>query len=130
MCNAVCHCSTRHPVFSTLLAFFLSVYCTFALCPTPVLTNSVHSISVPSTVLQYFLQNALLLLLMSCYFCDLFTILLLGLIIYLPYHKIAAILKYLCIVMLVYFVVPFLYKQDVSQILKATFIPTQNRNCN
>ena len=62
--------------FSSLLSFFLSVYCTFVLCPTPVLPNSVPSISVPSTVLQYFLQNALLLLLMSCYFCDLFTILL------------------------------------------------------
>ena len=53
-----------------------------------------------------------------------FTILLLGLIIYLPYQKIASILKYLCIVMVVYFIVPFLYKQDFSEILKATFIPT------
>lgn len=53
-----------------------------------------------------------------------FTVLLLGLIIYLPYLKIAAILKYLCIVMLVYFVVPFLYHQDFKEILKATFIPT------
>jgi Mn2+/Fe2+ NRAMP family transporter len=38
--------------------------------------------------------------------------------------KIASILKYLCIVMLVYFVVPFLYKQDFTAILKATFVPT------
>ena len=60
----------------------------------------------------------------ATYFSVLFTILLLGLIIYLPYHKIASTLKYLCIVMLVYFIVPFLYKQDVAQILKATFIPT------
>jgi len=37
-----------------------------------------------------------------------FTVLLLGLIIYLPYLKIASTLKYLCIVMLVYFIVPFL----------------------
>jgi len=58
------------------------------------------------------------------YFSVLFTIILLGLIIYLPYHKIASVLKYLCIVMLVYFVVPFLYKQDIAEILKATFIPT------
>lgn len=58
------------------------------------------------------------------YFSVLFTIILLGLIIYLPYQKIAAILKYLCIVMLVYFIVPFLYKQDFTEILKATFIPT------
>lgn len=62
------------------------------------------------------------------YFSVLFTILLLGLIIYLPYHKIASILKYLCIVMLVYFVVPFLYKQDFMEIMKATFIPTVQFN--
>ena len=53
-----------------------------------------------------------------------FTIILIVLIIYLPYQKIASILKYLCIVLLVYFVVPFLYKQDVLEIVKATFIPT------
>lgn len=58
------------------------------------------------------------------YFSVMFTIILLGLIIYLPYQKIASILKYLCIVMLVYFIVPFLYKQDITEILKATFIPT------
>ena len=58
------------------------------------------------------------------YFSVIFTIILLGLIVYLPYQKIAAVLKYLCIVMLVYFIVPFLYKQDFSEILKATFIPT------
>jgi len=58
------------------------------------------------------------------FFSVFFTVLLLGLIIYLPYHKIASVLKYVCIVMLVYFIVPFLYKQDISAILKATFIPT------
>ncbi|MEI6523685.1 MAG: divalent metal cation transporter [Bacteroidota bacterium] len=58
------------------------------------------------------------------FFSVLFTIILLGLIIFLPYQKIASVLKYLCIVMLVYFVVPFLYKQDFGAILKATFIPT------
>src|SRR5659263_517923 len=58
----------------------------------------------------------------ATYFSVLFTIILLGLIIYLPYQKIASTLKYLCIVMLVYFIVPFLYKQDFTQILKATFI--------
>ena len=58
------------------------------------------------------------------YFSVLFTIILLGLIIYLPYQKIASVLKYLCIVMLVYFIVPFLYKQDLIAILKSTFVPT------
>ncbi len=60
----------------------------------------------------------------ASFFSVFFTVLLLGLIIYLPYVKIASILKYLCIVMLVYFIVPFLYKQDFGAILKATFIPT------
>lgn len=60
----------------------------------------------------------------ATYFSVLFTIVLLGLIIYLPYQKIASTLKYLCIVMLVYFIVPFLYKQDLTQIFKSTFIPT------
>ena len=59
----------------------------------------------------------------ASYFSVMFTIILLGLIIYLPYQKIAATLKYLCIVMLVYFIVPFLYKQDFVQILSSTFIP-------
>ncbi len=53
-----------------------------------------------------------------------FTILLLAMLIFLPYKKIAAVLKYLCIVLLVYLVVPFLYKQDWPAVLKATFIPT------
>ncbi len=58
------------------------------------------------------------------FFSVLFTIILLGLIIFLPYQKIASVLKYLCIVMLVYFIVPFLYKQDFKNIIKATVIPT------
>ncbi len=58
------------------------------------------------------------------FFSVFFTILLLGLIIYLPYQKIASALKYICTVMLVYFIVPFLYKQDFGAILTATFIPT------
>lgn len=59
----------------------------------------------------------------ATFFSVFFTVVLLGLIIYLPYVKIAAVLKYLCIVMLVYFIVPFLYKQDFAAILKATVIP-------
>lgn len=64
----------------------------------------------------------------ATYFSVVFTILLLGLIIYLPYQKIAASLKYLCIVLLVYLVVPFLYKQDWLAVLKATVIPTVELN--
>ena len=60
----------------------------------------------------------------ATYFSIIFTIILLVLIIYLPYQKIAAVLKYLCIVLLVYMIVPFFYKQDWIAVLKATFIPT------
>ncbi len=66
----------------------------------------------------------------ATYFSVFFTILLLILLIYLPYQKIAAVLKYLCIVLLVYLVVPFLYKQDWLIVLKATFIPTIQFNKN
>jgi NRAMP (natural resistance-associated macrophage protein)-like metal ion transporter len=59
----------------------------------------------------------------AMYFSIFFTILLLGLIIYLPYHKIAATLKFLCVVLLVYLIVPFLYKQNWLDIAKNTFIP-------
>ena len=59
----------------------------------------------------------------AMFFSVFFTILLLGLIIYLPYTRIASILKYLCIVILVYFIVPFLYEQDFVEIAKSTFIP-------
>jgi NRAMP (natural resistance-associated macrophage protein)-like metal ion transporter len=60
----------------------------------------------------------------AIYFSIFFTILLLVLIVYLPYQKIASILKYLCLTLLVYLIVPFLYKQDWMAVLKATFIPT------
>ena len=60
----------------------------------------------------------------ATYFSVLFTVLLLVLIVYLPYHKIASILKYLCIVLLVYLIVPFLYQQDWLQILKSAVVPS------
>lgn len=52
-----------------------------------------------------------------------FTMILLVLIIYLPYEKIASVLKYLCLVLLFYIIVPFLYKQDFKAIAKSTFLP-------
>jgi NRAMP (natural resistance-associated macrophage protein)-like metal ion transporter len=60
----------------------------------------------------------------AIYFSIFFTILLLVLIIYLPYLRIAAVLKYLCAALFVYLIVPFLYKQDWFAVLKSTFIPT------
>ena len=58
------------------------------------------------------------------FFSVFFTIFLLIGIIYLPYQKIVSYLKYLCLVLLVYLIVPFLNKQDWGQILKSSFVPT------
>ncbi len=60
----------------------------------------------------------------AMFFSVFFTVVLLVLIIYLPYKKMAATLKYLCIILLVYLIVPFLYQQDLLKIFKATIIPT------
>jgi NRAMP (natural resistance-associated macrophage protein)-like metal ion transporter len=60
----------------------------------------------------------------SIYFSVGFTALLLILIVYLPYQKIASILKYLCISLLVYLIVPFLTHGNIKVILKNTFVPT------
>ena len=60
----------------------------------------------------------------SYFFTIAFTGILMVLIIYLPYQKISAILKYLCAFLLLYLIVPFLVKQDWGDIAKHTFIPT------
>src|SRR6187401_3427059 len=60
----------------------------------------------------------------SYFFTIGFTGILMIMIIYLPYSKISAILKYLCVFLLLYLIVPFLAKQDWGEIAKHTFIPT------
>ena len=60
----------------------------------------------------------------AIFFSIAFTIILIVSIVFLPYQKIASVLKYLCMVLLVYLIVPFLYKQDWTAVLKGTFIPT------
>jgi len=60
----------------------------------------------------------------AIYFSIFFTGFLLITIINFSYVKIAAILKYLCIVLLVYFIIPFIVKQDWKAVFSATFIPT------
>ena len=62
------------------------------------------------------------------YFSVGFTTLLLIMIVFLPYKTIASFLKYLCIVLLVYIIVPFLYKQDWLAIAKGSFIPAIQLN--
>lgn len=53
-----------------------------------------------------------------------FTLLLLVSIVFLPYKPIAATLKYLCLSLLLYLVVPFLVKLDYGQVLYHTLVPT------
>jgi NRAMP (natural resistance-associated macrophage protein)-like metal ion transporter len=56
-------------------------------------------------------------------FSVLFTGLLLIAIIWLPYKKVASVLKWLCAVLLVYLVVPFLVKTNWTDVARHTFIP-------
>ncbi|QEM03669.1 divalent metal cation transporter [Mucilaginibacter rubeus] len=60
----------------------------------------------------------------AIYFSILFTGLLLFFIVYLPYQKFVAVLKYLCLTLLLYIAVPFFTKPDWWQVLKQTIIPT------
>jgi NRAMP (natural resistance-associated macrophage protein)-like metal ion transporter len=60
----------------------------------------------------------------SYFFTVGFTGILMVLIIYLPYQKMATFLKYLCIFLLLYMIVPFLSKQNWADIAKHTLIPT------
>ena len=56
-------------------------------------------------------------------FSVLFTAILLACIVYFPYKKIAGILKYLCMTLLVYLVVPFIVHIDWLVVLKSSVMP-------
>jgi NRAMP (natural resistance-associated macrophage protein)-like metal ion transporter len=57
-----------------------------------------------------------------------FTLLLLIIIIKYSYLRVALILKWLCLILLAYLIVPFLVKPDWFQVLKNTFIPSIHLN--
>ena len=61
-------------------------------------------------------------------FSILFTALLMYVIIQYSYKKLAAILKWLCIVLFLYIIVPFLVTKNWSVVLKNTFIPSVHFN--
>ena len=52
-----------------------------------------------------------------------FTAILMFIIIKYPYQKLAMILKWLCLSLLLYIIVPFMVKQDWGTVLKNTFVP-------
>lgn len=57
-------------------------------------------------------------------FCVLITAVMMFVIIQYSYQKIAMILKWLCLSLLLYIIVPFMMKQDWVQVARNTFIPT------
>jgi NRAMP (natural resistance-associated macrophage protein)-like metal ion transporter len=59
----------------------------------------------------------------SIIFSFLFVAILIISLTYFSYRKIASVLKWLCLTLMLYIIVPFLTKQNVWDILKATFIP-------
>lgn len=61
-------------------------------------------------------------------FCILFTAGLMFVIIKYPYQKISRILKWLCLTLLLYIIVPFLVKQNWLLVAKNIFIPTLHLN--
>lgn len=61
-------------------------------------------------------------------FSILFTGLLIYIIIYYSYKKLAAILKWLCVVLFLYIVVPFIVTKNWSIVIRNTFIPTIHFN--
>ena len=61
-------------------------------------------------------------------FSVVFTAMLMFFIIKFPYQKLATVLKWLCISLLLYVVVPFLVHADWTDVMKSTFIPTLHFN--
>ncbi len=57
-------------------------------------------------------------------FCTLFTAILIFCIVRYPYQRLVGILKWLCLALLLYVIVPFLVKPDWIDVLKHTFVPT------
>lgn len=57
-------------------------------------------------------------------FSILFTSLIMLGIIYFPYQRFAAVLKWFCIILLVYLIVPFITDTDWLKVLRATVVPT------
>jgi len=73
-------------------------------------------------------SNMLLPKIPAAVFSVLFTLLLMICIILFSYQRLARILKWLCLAILLYLVVPFLVKVDWKAVLYSTFIPTIHFN--
>ncbi len=62
------------------------------------------------------------------FFSIFFSVVLMITIVYLPYKKMVAVLKYLCLCLLLYIAVPFFTKPHWHDVVKNTFIPTFHTN--
>jgi Mn2+/Fe2+ NRAMP family transporter len=69
-------------------------------------------------------SNLLLPRIPSAIFSVIFTALLALILIKFSYKKIASLLKWLCLTLLAYFIVPFLVRQDWQKVIASTLIPT------
>ncbi|OFY84192.1 MAG: iron transporter [Bacteroidetes bacterium RIFCSPLOWO2_12_FULL_35_15] len=93
---------------------------------------TIISISIPSIILNIgadiagmgAVGNLLIPKIPASVFSIVFTILLIYSIIFWSYKKIASILKWLCISLFSYMIIPFLIKTDWALVFKNTFVPT------
>ncbi|MEI6728609.1 MAG: Nramp family divalent metal transporter [bacterium] len=88
-------------------------------------------ISVPAIILNLgadlagmgAVANLIFPALSTSYFTFMAGISIAALIVFLPYKRIEQVMKWLCVVLLVYLVVPFLVKQDLGKIFVAAVVP-------
>jgi Mn2+/Fe2+ NRAMP family transporter len=64
----------------------------------------------------------------SIFFCIFYSFIILLMLIFFNYKNISKILKYFCLVLFLYFIVPFLIKQNWKEVLYYTFVPTIHFN--
>jgi Mn2+/Fe2+ NRAMP family transporter len=64
----------------------------------------------------------------SYIFCMLYSVIILFSLIFFNYKKISNILKYTCLVLFLYFIVPFLVKQHWKEVIYYTFVPSIHLN--
>jgi len=104
----------------------------------PLILYSMLIFSVPAIILNIgadiagmgAVTNLLFPKVPSFVFSTIFTIILMVIIIYFPYQKIAGILKWLCLSILLYLIVPFLVHVNWKQVIIATFVPHFEMNKN
>ncbi len=104
----------------------------------PVILYAMLIFSVPAIILNIgadiagmgAVTNLLFPQIPSFLFSFVYTVILMIIIVYYPYQKIAGILKWLCLSILLYLIVPFLVHVDWKKVLLATIVPHFELNKN